>query len=100
MATIFTFTTDSAPPDEPIVVQSNCRKVVIREKDALGTNTYLIREASANNPQALIRAGESYTFHAGSSGLFAAGTTVGFISASSGSMNMQQIETAEDRPVY
>ena len=96
-----TFITDAAPGQEPITAVSDCQRVVLREKPPAGIIPYVGGTAGYQifglkpdgTPDAAPHtryAGEQSYFE--TTGLFKAGQTIGFISALSGSMTMEQIE--------
>lgn len=88
MAT-FTFTVDNVGADEAVVAQSDCDEIWVWENALAATQSFTARDGSASAPAVTHPPG---TMHMFTGGPYSAGTTVGFVATTAGSITMAQEE--------
>ena len=86
------FTVDAVPPDEQVVVQTNCSVVRIRENGS-PTSDYMVRSPGASDDQLTVPAGREYIFQSIPGSFFVPNQVIGFVSVASSSITMAQTES-------
>lgn len=93
MPALFTFTVDAVGNDEPVTVQTDCRRVVVYENNQAGSADYTVRAPFSTSPAVTRPAGSKTEFSRESGqGGFRAGETIAFVAMVSGSVTFVREE--------